>query len=51
MNILVGGPPSLPLSAVMPLPEGLSELTFAGALSGAAGAARSVAPGRAAAGG
>lgn len=34
VNILVGGPPSLPLSAVMPLPEGLSELTFAGALSG-----------------
>ena len=34
VNIYVGGPPSLPLSAVMPLPEGLSELTFAGALSG-----------------
>ena len=34
VNVLVGGPPSLPLSAVMPLPEGLSELTFAGALSG-----------------
>jgi len=34
VNIYVGGPPSLPLSAVMPLPEGLSELTFSGALSG-----------------
>lgn len=34
VNIAVGGPPSLPLSAVMPLPEGLSELTFAGALAG-----------------
>lgn len=34
VNVFVGGPPSLPLSAVMPLPEGLSELTFAGALSG-----------------
>ena len=34
VNILVGGPPALPLSAVMPLPEGLSELTFAGALGG-----------------
>ncbi len=34
VNVYVGGPPSLPLSAVMPLPEGLSELTFAGALSG-----------------
>lgn len=34
VNITVGGPPSLILSAVMPLPEGLSELTFAGALGG-----------------
>ncbi|MCA9081407.1 MAG: UbiD family decarboxylase [Planctomycetaceae bacterium] len=34
VNIFVGGPPSIPLAAVMPLPEGLSELTFAGALSG-----------------
>ncbi len=34
VNIFVGGPPALPLSAVMPLPEGLSELTFAGALGG-----------------
>lgn len=32
VSIFVGGPPSHPLSAVMPLPEGLSEMTFAGAL-------------------
>jgi 4-hydroxy-3-polyprenylbenzoate decarboxylase len=36
VNIFVGGPPALTLSAVMPLPEGLSELTFAGALGGRA---------------
>jgi 4-hydroxy-3-polyprenylbenzoate decarboxylase len=34
VSIFVGGPPSLPLAAVMPLPEGISELTFAGALEG-----------------
>jgi len=34
VNVLIGGPPALPLAAVMPLPEGLSELTFAGALGG-----------------
>lgn len=34
VSIFVGGPPAHPLSAVMPLPEGLSELTFAGALCG-----------------
>lgn len=34
VNIYVGGPPSLMLSAVMPLPEGLAELSFAGALGG-----------------
>ena len=34
VSIFVGGPPSHPFSAVMPLPEGLSELTFAGALGG-----------------
>ncbi|QDT90865.1 UbiD family decarboxylase [Gimesia algae] len=33
VNIFVGGSPAMTLSAVMPLPEGLSELTFAGALS------------------
>jgi len=32
VSIFVGGPPSHGLSAVMPLPEGLSELIFAGAL-------------------
>ncbi|MGE7774208.1 UbiD family decarboxylase [Chitinophaga sp. NPDC101104] len=32
VSIFVGGPPAHPLSAVMPLPEGLSEMTFAGAL-------------------
>ncbi|MBM4076165.1 MAG: UbiD family decarboxylase, partial [Planctomycetes bacterium] len=32
VNIFVGGPPALTLSAIMPLPEGLSELLFAGAL-------------------
>jgi 4-hydroxy-3-polyprenylbenzoate decarboxylase len=32
VNIFVGGAPSMILSAVMPLPEGMSELTFAGAL-------------------
>ncbi len=32
ISIFVGGPPSLTLGAVMPLPEGMSELTFAGAL-------------------
>lgn len=34
VSIFVGGPPSHPLAAVMPLPEGLSEMTFAGALGG-----------------
>jgi 4-hydroxy-3-polyprenylbenzoate decarboxylase len=32
VSIFVGGPPSLTLGAVMPLPEGMSELVFAGAL-------------------
>ena len=32
--IFVGGSPALAPSAVMPLPEGLSELTFAGVLAG-----------------
>lgn len=32
VSVFVGGPPSHALSAVMPLPEGLSELIFAGAL-------------------
>ncbi|MCY2968772.1 MAG: UbiD family decarboxylase [Planctomycetota bacterium] len=34
VNIFVGGHPAMTLAAVMPLPEGLSELTFAGALAG-----------------
>ena len=34
MNVFVGGPPAMMLAAVMPLPEGMSELTFAGALGG-----------------
>ena len=34
VSIFVGGPPSHSLAAVMPLPEGVSELTFAGALGG-----------------
>ena len=34
VNIFVGGAPAMSLAAVMPLPEGLSELTFAGALCG-----------------
>ena len=33
VNIFVGGPPAMAVAAVMPLPEGLSELTFAGALN------------------
>jgi 4-hydroxy-3-polyprenylbenzoate decarboxylase len=32
VNIFVGGPPAMMLAAVMPLPEGMSELGFAGAL-------------------
>jgi 4-hydroxy-3-polyprenylbenzoate decarboxylase len=32
--VSVGGPPALALAAVMPLPEGLPELVFAGALGG-----------------
>jgi 4-hydroxy-3-polyprenylbenzoate decarboxylase len=34
VNIFVGGSPAMMLGAVMPLPEGMSELTFAGALGG-----------------
>lgn len=34
VNIFVGGNPAMTLAAVMPLPEGLSELGFAGALAG-----------------
>ena len=34
VNDFVGGHPAMSLAAVMPLPEGMSELTFAGALAG-----------------
>jgi 4-hydroxy-3-polyprenylbenzoate decarboxylase len=34
VNVFVGGPPAMTLAAVMPLPEGLPELAFAGALGG-----------------
>ncbi len=34
VSCFVGGPPSHTLSAVMPLPEGVSEMTFAGVLGG-----------------
>lgn len=34
VSIFIGGPPSHTIAAVMPLPEGLSELAFAGVASG-----------------
>jgi 4-hydroxy-3-polyprenylbenzoate decarboxylase len=34
VNVFIGGPPAMMLAAVMPLPEGMSELMFAGALGG-----------------
>ncbi|RII27187.1 MAG: 3-octaprenyl-4-hydroxybenzoate carboxy-lyase [Geobacter sp.] len=34
VSIFVGGPPSLSVAAVMPLPEGMPELAFAGLLGG-----------------
>ncbi len=34
VSVFVAGPPSHSLAAVMPLPEGMSELTFAGVLGG-----------------
>ena len=34
VSIFVGGTPAMTLAAVMPLPEGMSEMTFAGALAG-----------------
>lgn len=33
-NLFVGGPPAMTVAAMMPLPEGMSELVFAGALGG-----------------
>ncbi len=34
VNVFVGGPPAMTLAAVMPLPEGVPELYFAGVLGG-----------------
>lgn len=34
VNIFIGGPPAMTLASVMPLPEGLPELSFAGVLGG-----------------
>jgi 4-hydroxy-3-polyprenylbenzoate decarboxylase len=34
VNVLVGGPPAMSVAAVMPLPEGMPEMAFAGALGG-----------------
>lgn len=34
VSVFVGGPPSHTLAAVMPLPEGMSELSFAGLIGG-----------------
>jgi 4-hydroxy-3-polyprenylbenzoate decarboxylase len=34
VSVFVGGPPAMTLAAVMPLPEGLTELMFGGALTG-----------------
>ncbi|MFZ1704028.1 MAG: UbiD family decarboxylase [Saprospiraceae bacterium] len=34
VSIFIGGPPSHTFAAIMPMPEGLSELTFAGMLGG-----------------
>ncbi len=33
VNVFVGGPPAMTVAAVMPLPEGLPEIAFAGALN------------------
>jgi 4-hydroxy-3-polyprenylbenzoate decarboxylase len=34
VNVFVGGPPSMTVAAVMPLPDGMPELSFAGLLGG-----------------
>ncbi|PTN35065.1 UbiD family decarboxylase [Desulfonatronum sp. SC1] len=34
VNVFIGGPPAMTLAAVMPLPEGMPELSFAGILGG-----------------
>ena len=35
VNIFVGGPPAMTMAAIMPLPEGIPEIFFAGVLGGA----------------
>ena len=34
VSVFVGGPPAMTLAAIMPLPEGIAEMLFAGALGG-----------------
>jgi len=34
VNVFVGGPPAMTIAAIMPLPEGIPEIFFAGALGG-----------------
>jgi 4-hydroxy-3-polyprenylbenzoate decarboxylase len=34
VNVFIGGPPAMTLAAVMPLPEGMPEVSFAGMLGG-----------------
>ena len=34
VNVFVGGPPAMTVAAIMPLPEGLPEISFAGVLAG-----------------
>ncbi|BBD08190.1 UbiD family decarboxylase [Desulfovibrio ferrophilus] len=34
VNVFVGGPPAMTMGAIMPLPDGMPELFFAGALAG-----------------
>ncbi|TVR00132.1 MAG: UbiD family decarboxylase [Desulfovibrionales bacterium] len=34
VNVFIGGPPAMTLAAVMPLPEGMPEISFAGMLGG-----------------
>ncbi|MBI2355468.1 MAG: UbiD family decarboxylase [Deltaproteobacteria bacterium] len=34
VNVFIGGPPAMTVAAVMPLPEGMPELSFAGLLGG-----------------
>ncbi|HEY1954568.1 MAG TPA: UbiD family decarboxylase [Polyangiaceae bacterium] len=36
VNVFVGGPPAMSLAAVLPLPEGMPEVVFAGVLAGRA---------------